>query len=120
MACVADTFRGYTYFILAAQSQISLAGRHSTQMELLLTSYPIIQTGRAANYRSCTFEAWVDLEPGRENGSACRKRMTSGLEKIPNLLLLGLGVQVAAASSFGEGVVCSRGYGYFSFRQVWN
>lgn len=102
-------------------------------MHLLLTSDPIIQTGRAANYRSCTLEPWVDVEPGRERGNASPRRMTSDLgkktkkKKKPDLLLLGLGipaaaaeVSAAAASSFGEGVGCSRGYGYFFSRQLWN
>lgn len=82
MACVADTFRGYaTFAILAAQSRILSAGRYSMQMHPLLTSHPIIQAGRAANYRSCTLEPWVDVEPGRGHGSASPKRMTSDLEK---------------------------------------
>lgn len=94
MACVADTFRGHaTFAILAAQSRILSAGRYSMQMHLLTTSHPIIQAGRAANYRSCTLEPWVDVELGRGNGNASPKRMTSDLEKKKNTrsALIGVG-----------------------------
>ncbi|KAJ5516980.1 hypothetical protein N7527_008540 [Penicillium freii] len=36
---------------------------------------------RAANYRSCTLEPWMDVEPGRELGNASPGRVTSDLEK---------------------------------------
>lgn len=51
------------------------------QMYLLLPSDPINQAGRAANYRSCTLEPSMDVEPGHERGSASPRGMTSGLGK---------------------------------------
>lgn len=94
------------------------------QMYLLLTSGPVIWAGRAANYRSCTLEPWVDMEPDHEHGNVSPKRMTSSLEKKKSLVcsywswafcglrLYGGETTAAAASSFGKGVRYSRGYGY--------
>lgn len=68
------------------------------QMHPLLASDPIVRAGRAANYRSCTLEPWLNVELGREHGNAS-PRMTSDFEggEILSLLLLGLGFLAAAA-----------------------
>ncbi|KAJ5490093.1 hypothetical protein N7453_010918 [Penicillium expansum] len=71
MACVADTFRG-------SKPDYS-TGRYSMQMRPLLASDPIVRAGRAANYRSCTLEPWLNVELGREHGNAS-PRMTSDFE----------------------------------------